>query len=160
MEHHEKEELFNTLYEKYFHRIWKYVYYKTGNREDTEDLCQEIFFKVWKGLDKFEGRSSYYTWIFKISMNTVISFYRKRRFKKFVSLDSVDERHYSYERDETKERVLNKVKLLPDDLKKVIELYYISNFKIREIAEMMNIPEGTVKTKLKRARELLTELLK
>jgi len=160
MEQHEKEELFNTLYEKYSHRIWKYVYYKTGNREDAEDLLQEIFIKVWKGLDKFEGRSSYYTWIFKISMNTVISFYRKRRFKKFIPLDSVDEKHYSYERDERKERVLNKVKLLPEDLRNVIELYYISNFKIREIAEMLNIPEGTVKTKLKRARELLTELLK
>ncbi len=160
MEYHEKEELFNTLYEKYFDRVWRYVYYKTESREDTEDLCQEIFFKVWKGLDKFEGRSSYYTWIFKISMNTVISFYRKKRFKKFISLDVLDEKHYSYERDEKKEKVLSKIRLLPEDLRNIVELYYISNFKIGEIAEMMNIPEGTVKSKLKRARELLMELLK
>ncbi len=160
MDYHEKEELFNTLYEKYFQRIWRYVYYKTGNREDTEDLMQEIFIKVWKGLDKFEGRSSYYTWIFRISMNTVYSFFRKMRFKKFIPLEMVDEKHFAYHKNEKKEKVFEKMKLLPKELKEILELYYISNFKIREISEMLNIPEGTVKTRLKRARELLMELLK
>ncbi|MEO0270925.1 MAG: RNA polymerase sigma factor [candidate division WOR-3 bacterium] len=160
MDKNEKENLFNILYDKYFDRIWKYVYYKVSNREDAQDLCQEIFFKVYKGLDKFEGRSSYYTWIFKIAMNSVISFYRKRKFIKFIPLDFVDEKHYSYERDEKKEKIFEKMKMLPEEIRETLELYYISSFKVKEIAEILGVPEGTVKTRLKRGRELLIELLK
>jgi RNA polymerase sigma-70 factor (ECF subfamily) len=162
MDKSEREKGFEILYDKYFHRIWKYVYAKLENREDTEDVVQEIFIKVWKGLPGFRGESSYYTWIFKIAMNTVNSFFRKKKIK-FIPLELVDERRYSYSPPSyapEKRKVLEKVKILPSELKEVIELYYISGFKIREISEILDIPEGTVKTRLKRARRLLMELIK
>ena len=82
---------FNKLVDKYHSRIYSLTYQMTSNREDAEDLTQEIFIKAFEALPRFKGRSSFYTWLYRIGINKTINFRKKRNRNRPISIDALDQ---------------------------------------------------------------------
>lgn len=138
------------------------------NREDAEELTQDVFIKAFRKLDSFKGGSSLSTWLYRIAWNTAVSATRKKRFiypefdeNQFANLpdDSVDE-VLSKENDEAQLLRLEKVlELLKPDEKALINLYYTENKPLAEIALILDLSPENAKVKLHRTRKKMVLLL-
>lgn len=82
---------FDELVERYHGKIYGLTYNMTSNREDAEDLTQEVFVKAFEALPRFQGKSSFYTWIYRIAVNKTINYRKKRNRKRALSLDQFDQ---------------------------------------------------------------------
>ena len=167
-------------YEKLLKKYRKSVYYMllkiVNNTDDAEDLTQEAFAKAFNSLHKFDSKYAFSTWLFRIATNNCIDFIRKKRVQT-VSIDT------SYENDEgdsfqfdikdpddnpdevmlrkqRKEYLSIAVEKLPEKYKKLVDLRYFQELSYEEVAVELNLPLGTVKAQLFRARELLANELK
>lgn len=137
-------------------------------QEDLEDICQEVFMKVFKQLKKFRGDARLSTWIAKIAYNTSITHLRRRN-KEVVSYDDQpllvnlkqDENlnQAVVERNEIKKILMDCIEKLPVHYRTVITLFHLEEFSYREMEEITGMPEGTIKSYLNRARKLLKEQL-
>ncbi len=137
-------------------RLMRMAFLYLGDEELAEDAVQETFIRAYRGLDRFRGDSSEYTWLMRIAINTCKSMRRTawmRVFRAGVPLDDAPEpgREDSY-RDDT---VLRAVMELPDKLKQAVLLYYYQDMKQADVAKALNVPEKTVATRLLRARNKL-----
>ncbi|MFA6563977.1 MAG: sigma-70 family RNA polymerase sigma factor [Verrucomicrobiia bacterium] len=169
---------FDELVQRYKQRIYGTVYHMTSNHEDANDLAQETFIRAFKNLHRFKGDSSFYTWIYRIAVNTTINFLhsRRRRSQNHLSLDDVDARLQDdpdfIERTSGESpagevaanelmRQLNVAlqKLSPDH-RLVVTLYDIQGLSHAEIATITNSSEGTVRSRLYYARLQLQQLLR
>lgn len=124
--------------------------------EDIGDAIQETILKAYKGINKLKNDQYFKTWIIKILINECRDLLRKRR--KFILLNEVKEAGYTdtYENSE----VLNAINTLEEEFRVVTVLFYYEDMSIQQIASLVNIPEGTVKSRLSRARGKLFDLLK
>lgn len=139
--------------------------YKTGisilkNDEDTCDAIQETLINAYKSLNTLKNNEYFSTWIMKILMNKCYDIIRKN--KKIIYLDEKikieqDMYYEMYSQESELEVVLNKI---DKDLKMVTVLYYYDDLSVSEISEILNIPEGTVKSRLSRARSKIYAILK
>ena len=137
-------------------------------REDVEDISQDVFMKVYRKLKLFRGDSKLSTWIAKIAYNTSISHVRKP-FKNEYSYDESpalianekDEElnQKKIEKEEAKKYLLELIEELPVHYRTVLTLYHLEEFSYKEIEEITEMPEGTIKSYLSRARKLLKEKL-
>lgn len=137
-------------------------------QEDLEDICQEVFMKVFKQLKKFRGDARLSTWIAKIAYNTSITHLRRWN-KEVVSYDDQpllvnlkkDDglNQGVVERDEIKKFLMGCIEKLPVHYRTVITLFHLEEFSYREMEEITGMPEGTIKSYLSRARKLLKEQL-
>jgi RNA polymerase sigma-70 factor (ECF subfamily) len=143
-----------------------YLYVKDMHK--AEDIFQEVFIKVFKKYDTFKGNSSEKTWIMRITINVCKdyfkSFWMKRVFlnsDKEADKDSHNDEYNAESLDDTiiksieSQELLNEVMNLPIKYKEIVILYYYQQFTTREISEMLKVPEGTIRTRLFRSRELL-----
>jgi len=137
----------------------------TRNPTISEDIFQEVFIKVAKNIHKFKGESSERTWIIRITINTCKDYLKSAWNKKVISIEDAKEENKD---NLFEENVINKEKSnniikeilgLPVKYKEVILLYYYQNFSTSEIAKILSIPEASVRTRMKRAREMLKEKL-
>lgn len=136
--------------------------------EDVEDISQEVFIKVFRKMKNFRGDSRLSTWIAKIAYNTSISHVRKHQ-KDETSYDenpglvaNQKEReatHKMVERDEAKKFLMEKIEELPVHYRTVLTLFHLEEFSYKEIEEITEMPEGTIKSYLSRARKILKEKL-
>jgi len=167
-------------YEKLLTKYRKSVYYMllkmVNNPDDAEDLTQEAFAKAFNSLHKFDSKYAFSTWLFRIATNNCIDFIRKKRIQT-VSIDT------PYENDEgdnmsfdikdpklgpddlmlkkqRKEYLQKAVENLPAKYKRLVELRYFQELSYDEVAKELELPLGTVKAQLFRARELLGQELK
>ena len=150
----------------------KLVTYMVGrlvqNREDTQDICQEVFIKVYKSLSGFKFQSKLSTWIAQIAYGTAINHLRKVSGKRNLTDDIADFENY-HKTTEDPESILAKkdtsafiqqqIELLPVHYRTVLTLYHLNEFSYIEIEEITGMPEGTVKSYLFRARKILKEKL-
>ncbi len=152
-----------------FHLVWRL----TGNIEDARDLTQETFVRTLRTLDRFDIARPFRNWIFRIASNLAIDHLRRRRVRT-VSIDVdeddatqwrapilVDPRELPDERHEQtwlSERLGKIVEMLPDDYRMVIHLRHREQLSYEEIAELLEIPLGTVKARLHRAHHRLRDL--
>jgi RNA polymerase sigma-70 factor (ECF subfamily) len=159
------EKSLEILIKRYLGPIYGFVFRFVGNREDAEEIAQEVFVKVWRNLKKFNRSKSFKTWIFSIAKNTAVDFLRKRRVQVFSETEIetvVDPAPLPQELLEKAEMV----KLLEPALNKlerkyrmVLLLYYNDHFNFREIAEILDEPLNTIKSRHKRALIILKKLL-
>jgi RNA polymerase sigma factor (sigma-70 family) len=138
-------------------------------QEDVEDICQEVFFKVFRKLGKFRGESRLSTWIATIAYNTSIS--HIRRYERVSELpEDVDDRLMQgnsdnwqaakmVEKGEAKKILLEMIEKLPVQYRTVLTLFHLEEFSYKEVEEITGMPEGTIKSYLSRARKLLKEKL-
>ncbi len=137
-------------------------------QEDVEDVCQEVFIKVFRKIQYFRGDSRLSTWIAKVAYNTSVSYIRRRR-KEENSYDEqplliAAEKDESLnqkvvEREEAKKYLMEFIEKLPLQYRTVLTLFHLEEFSYREIEEITGMPEGTIKSYLSRARKLLKDQL-
>lgn len=143
-----------------------YLYVKDMHK--AEDVFQEVFIKVFKKYDTFKGNSSEKTWIMRITMNVCKDYFKSFWIKRvFLNSDkeegkeSNNDEYNAESLDDTiiksieSQELLNEVMNLPIKYKEIIILYYYQQFTTKEISEMLKLPEGTIRTRLFRSRELL-----
>ncbi len=165
-------EAFDELIGRYKQRIYATVYHMTGNRDDAEDLTQETFIRAYRALGKFRGRSSFYTWIYRIAVNLTVNFLKKNRRLRETALDDLNpavERDPDYERllrsepsprkqvslREFQERLNEALQKLSEAHRMVVTLHDIQGVPHGEIARIMGCSEGTVRSRLFYARQQL-----
>lgn len=159
---------FRQLYERFASRMLGVCYRYCKNSDDAHDVMQDGFVKVFSALQKFKQQSSLDTWVTRIMVNTSIDFYKKQRKFDFIEhynfSDETDDDQFADQIDEvaeiSEEQILELVEQLPDGCRIVFNLYVLENFTHREISEKMGISEGTSKSQLSRARQLLKEAFK
>jgi len=165
---------FAELMGRYRDAIYYMLLKMVNNASDAEDLTIEAFGKAFKNITQYAPNYAFSTWLFKIATNNCIDFIRKKK-ANHISLDHNDEEHEKASMDiqapvmDPEESLINeqKIKLmrsvvskLKPRYRKLIELRYFNELSYEEIAEELELPIGTVKAQLFRARELLYNILK
>ena len=166
---------YRGLVEKYQERVYAMIYGMIRNREDARDLTQEAFVKAYRNLSGFRLEAGFYTWLYRIAMNLAIDFTRSRKRRESTGFDesvatrdgtgNVAELHHGdspsrrIERQQLYDQIMSAMEKLPDDQRQVVLLRELEGLSYREIAEVMEIPEGTVMSRLFYARKKLQKLL-
>jgi RNA polymerase sigma-70 factor (ECF subfamily) len=141
-------EEFGSILAQHQDKVYRLAYAMLGNPTEAEEAAQETFVRVWKGLGKFRGESLLSTWIFTIARRTCLDLLKAR--KKTVGLEAVEERTRM-------ERGLLDIDLLlaelPERAREAVVLFYLEDRSYEEVAKILSVPMGTVKTLLFRARK-------
>ena len=168
-------DLFGVLVERYKTRLFRFIQRFTSDPEDARDVTQEVFLKVYGALDSFDPRYKFSTWLFRIAGNAAIDHLRKRR-PKTVPLEIPDPESrsgvsavehessgldpYAELRNVERGRAISRaIADLPFEFRELITLRHFGGLSYEEIAQLKNMPLGTVKNKLFRARVVLKERL-
>jgi len=163
---------YNVLVQRYQRQVYSLAYRMLGNAEDAGDMVQETFLRAYGALSTFRQDASFLTWLYKIASNLCIDRMRARKTLNALSLDAeleegrepAADRSCSPEnvvvRDAVSEIVHKEVMHLPARYRVVVVMRHLQQMSIEEIAEQLNLPSGTVKTHLFRAREMLRERLR
>ncbi|MFL6536967.1 MAG: sigma-70 family RNA polymerase sigma factor [Chthoniobacterales bacterium] len=166
---------FDNLVVKYTPRLYGLVYNMTSNHEDTNDLLQDVFSKAYKSIRGFRGKSSFYTWIHSIAVNMTLNFLKKRGRRFQMSLDDVDA---SIQNDkefieqtststpvrevdltELQRRLNESMQKLSDEHRAVVTMFHIQGMPHAEISKILNVSEGTVRSRLFYANRQLQNYL-
>ena len=170
-------EAFGDLVEKYSSFVYRTVFYDIKKREDAEDLAQEVFIKAYKALLGFRYDSEFSTWLFRICKNTVYDYMRKNSREKSIPLSEMssgdeNDREYdipdesgkydpekAYIKKETANIVNDAILSLSEEHRDILVMRDINGYSYSEIAEMLSLEEGTVKSRISRARSALKKKL-
>jgi RNA polymerase sigma-70 factor (ECF subfamily) len=156
-----RQDAFDTLVRTYADRVYGIVLPMVRNREDARDISQEVFLKVYRGIGTFSGQSSLSTWICAIAVNAARDCLRKQSRMSEVPYDETKEQT-DCDASERRDRgiVLREaLDNIEEEQKEILVLRDMMGFSYDEIAEMLGIVPGTVKSRLSRARSALRELL-
>jgi len=167
------DKAFEQIIKLYEQKICSTIYYMVKDQDIVEDIAQEVFIKIYKNINKFNEQSSLYTWIYRITMNACFDEIKKEKkityFSNIVETDEGEQEVEFYDPsqnvDEIVEAKLNKqelikaIKKLTDEQRALIVLRDIRGFSYWEIADMLKLKLGTVKSKISRARIALKEEL-
>lgn len=160
------QEVVLRLIEDYGQDVYKIAYLYVKDQQLAEDVFQEVFYKVMKNYHKFQHLSSEKTWLIRITINTCKDLLRTswlRRVTTFGTLE--DQSHKQYEapfditKEESNNELYNLITKLPSKYKEVILLFYYEDFSYDEVATILNIPKGTVQSRLARGREKLKKMM-
>ena len=166
---------FDVLVMKYSGKLYGLIYHMTSNREDSNDLLQDVFARAYRSLKRFRGQSAFYTWIYTIATNLTLNFLKKRSRRQTYSLDDIDQ---GIERDQEfieatsgsdpfREAGLNELQQklneammkLSEDHRAVVTMFDIQGLPHAEIAKIVKVSEGTVRSRLFYAHRQLQALL-
>lgn len=153
---------YEELYEKYATDVLRVSYFYLGDRQRAEDVCQDVFVRLMTNAPQLEeGREK--AWLLKVALNRCRDLWRGAWVKRVVlgspAFETIPAPDDSDRRDE-EEIVMKAVHSLPPAFRETILLYYYQGYGISEISEMLGLPEGTISSRLSRARKKLEELLK
>lgn len=167
---------FDHLVLKYRERIFSVIYNLTANKEDTYDLSQETFIKAFQSIGRFKAKSSFFTWLYRIAVNTTLTHLKKNRFKSFLSFETLHEEAspsdvleaLSSKSNTEKPALLKELQYKLNEAlqtlsvkhRTVIVLFEIDDLSHQEIADIMNCSVGTVRSRLHYAKKLLQVKLK
>ncbi|SIQ38199.1 RNA polymerase, sigma-24 subunit, RpoE [Aeromonas sp. RU39B] len=165
---------FNLLVRKYQHKVVNLVSRYVNNPGDVPDVAQEAFIKAYRSLATFRGESAFYTWLYRIAVNTAKNYLTSQGRRPPSSDVEADEAEY-YDggealtevstpenlilTDEIRETVFAAIDALPEDLRTAITLRELEGLSYEEIAEIMECPVGTVRSRIFRAREAIDKKL-
>jgi RNA polymerase sigma-70 factor (ECF subfamily) len=169
---------FPALVEEYQHKLFNVVLRMTGNQDDALDIVQDVFLKAYRSLRDFKGQASVYTWLYRIAVNTALSFRRSAATQMARSSISIDdnprgdddskrdvpdesyEASSSVQQKEAKARISQAIAELDAELRAVVVLRDIEGLPYEEIAKILEVPKGTVKSRLHRGRLELRDKLR
>jgi RNA polymerase sigma-70 factor (ECF subfamily) len=146
-------EAFGELYERYLQRIYTYLYYRTGNHADAEDLTSKVFHKAFVHLPGYEHLGlPFSAWLYRIAHNIVANWYRDQSRKKVVGLDeavkhsSEEDPGVSAEKSAERDALLRLIRQLPEEKQQVIILKFAEGYSNEEIGDIIGRSEGAVKS--------------
>jgi RNA polymerase sigma-70 factor (ECF subfamily) len=168
-------EAYRVLVERYERRIYYVTYGMVRSQEDARDLAQDCFVKAFQNLHRFRLESKFYTWLCRIAINLSIDHLRKMKHRSHAAYDDSrsspegaqvvrlssrrDNPSENVSRQQVYSQIMAAVDTLPDDQKQVLILRELEEMPYKEISEILDIPEGTVMSRLYYARRRLQELL-
>lgn len=164
---------FGGLMQAHQDKIYTLCYRMTGNAEDAADLTQEVFLSAWRSLSRFQEQSSFGTWIYRMATNASIDFLRREKRRQVLSMtmeeDSEerqaqvpDERyspHRLLEQKEARQAVADALAALSPEHRQVLVLREMEGLSYQEIGQLLDLEEGTVKSRIARARLALRDFL-
>lgn len=166
---------FDVLVLKYQHKVVNLVLRYVHDQDMAMDVAQEAFIKAYRGLKNFRGDSAFYTWLYRISINTAKNYLVSQgRRTPLVDIEAEEAEQFGGEsalkeyatperellKDEIQAAIEQAIEALPDDLRTAIVLRELEGFSYDEIAEAMDCPIGTVRSRIFRAREAIDKVLK
>ncbi len=167
---------FDVLVRKYRERLYGIIYNLTSNREDAADLTQEAFIKAFSSINRFRGNSAFFTWLYRIGVNTALSHLKRNRFRRFFSLEHIQEegsnaqvletlaaKHKSEKGallSELQEKLNEAMQKLSSKHRTVVVLFEIEGLSHQEIADIVGCSVGTVRSRLHYAKQQLQADLK
>jgi RNA polymerase sigma-70 factor, ECF subfamily len=166
--HQGEQGAYRILVERYQERIRNLIYSIFHEREIVDDLSQEVFIKAYQALPQFRFQSSFYTWLYRIAVNKSRDELRKRKVRRWFSLQTMMENSdkelgskivVEPQDHETQEILAAGLQSLPEKYRLAIVLKDIDGLSYEEIAEIMECELGTVKSRLSRARSMLRKVL-
>lgn len=168
------KDAFLVLYEQYFDRVFKFIFYKVSHQEEAQDIAQETFLKALKGIENFRGESKFVSWLFQIAKFTIMDYFRQKyRYPTvelqdylahdeaaFILEDNPHEEQNSFsgkvlEKEQLLESILQK---LPENYRTVIECRFLQNLTLKETADTMKTTVGNVKILQYRALQKASQL--
>ena len=143
------------LISRWQRRLWGYAYHLTGNSEAAWDITQESWLGIIKGLRKLHDPARFRPWAYKIVTNKASDWIRKKKATKYIRIEEIQDQQVQEPKEAGLKELLEKL-----DMRKraVLSLYHFEQFSVREISIALNIPKGTVKSRLHVARKELKEL--
>jgi RNA polymerase sigma factor (sigma-70 family) len=147
------ENAYSYLYDHYSKALFTIIYQVVPQQESAEDILQQVFLKIWKNIESYDAsKGRIYTWMINLARNQALDHIRSKEFNRQNKTSGLTENVYKDEvaaggiRDSGLNKVLEQ---LPEENRKLLEFSYFQGYTQAEIAEMMNIPLGTGKTRLR-----------
>jgi len=134
----------------------------TDNKEDHEDLFQEITIQLWKSFPGFKGDAKFSTWMYRVALNTAITLFKKSKkngFNTEIDVSSLKIEYEVYEDDEHKLKRMYQAIYTLSDIEKALIMMYLENKSYRDIGEILGITEGNARVKMNRAKNNLKQQL-
>ncbi len=157
---------FNLLIRKYQQKLYWHIRRIVIDHDDADDVIQNTFIKVWNGLDKFNGESQLYTWLYRIATNESLTFLKQKKLRAGVSLDSVeyglangltDDNYFSG--DEIQKKLQNAILTLPEKQRLVFNMKYYEEMKYDEMSEVLGTSVGALKASYHHAVKKIEEYI-
>lgn len=148
------QDAFGQLYERYVKKIYNYIYYRTGNQHDAEDLTARVFYRAMSHIENYTERGvPFQAWLYRIAHNLVANWHRDRGRRKVIPLDEFiasglrsDSPDKHAEDEEEREHLLRAIRRLPEDRQQLLMLKFIEQLSNAEIGVIMDRTEGAVKS--------------
>lgn len=148
------KDAFGQLYERYYDKIYNYVYYRTGNAADAEDLTAKIFMRAMNHIGRYEDKGvPFSAWLYRIAHNLVANWHRDNSRRQMISIDDIihwrvteDSPEFATQLMEDKEVLLAAIRRLPADRQELLILKFVERLSNAEIGEIMGRSEGAVKS--------------
>ena len=159
---------FGVLYERYVKKIYNYIYYRTGNHHDAEDLTARTFYRALSNMDGYVNRGvPFSAWLYRIAHNLVANWHRDRSRRRVIPLDELvmasrrgTDLLQRIEANEEKEALLRAIRHLPTDRQQLLILKFVEKMPNAEIGEVMGRSEGAIKSLYHRTLIALRKELK
>ena len=164
------EGAFNFLMNKYYPRVYASLFSFTKSKEDSEDLAQQTFVKVWQQIQSFRGDSAFFTWVYRIAINLAKNYVASSGYKKQKVNSSIDQLEIDISSNENIESILihgqsiddikDFINTMPEALKTAFTLRESEGKSYEEISIITETPIGTVRSRIFRARESIVEYMR
>ena len=149
----EDKDAFGELYERYVTKIYRYIYYRTGNQHDAEDLTARVFFRAMAHIENYTERGvPFQAWLYRIAHNLVANWHRDRARRKIIPLEEFvavlhsDSPAEQAEDQEEREMLLEAIRRLPEERQQLILLKFVEHLSNAEIGKIMERTEGAIKS--------------
>ena len=150
--------------------VWRVCWHYTGNRETAEDCGQEAMLRIWRSLDSYRGDCALESWVYRIAANCCMDYLRKKKRDKSVSVEPLREQGFDpadpspgtaeqVEAADEHRRLREAIALLPEDQREALILTQLEKVPYEEAARSLGVSEGTVKSRVNRAKARLREIL-
>ena len=165
------QQAWNEIVSRHWRKVFNIAYKFVGKSDKAEDLTQDIFLKIYKSLDTFDRRANFQTWLFSISRNLCIDHYRSARNKRELIGHSIDATNVplasrgpdplaTLEYGDRRAMLKRALRQLPDTLRTAVILRDIKELTYQEIADRLDLPVGTVKSRINRGRKELARQIR
>jgi RNA polymerase sigma-70 factor, ECF subfamily len=148
-----------TAINQYADMVYRIAIVQMKNKSDADDIFQEVFIRLVKYKETIESEEHLKAWLIRVTTNCCNKQFTSAWNKKTTFLESEDDISETYEIEEQDETVFQAVKQLPENYKSVIHLFYYEEYSVKEIAQILEQSESTIKTRLSRARQMLRKNL-
>ena len=163
----QSDKAFAELVDIYKERLYWHIRYMLKNHEDTDDVLQNVFIKIYKNIKKFKGDSRLYSWMYRIARNESLTFLKKR--SKILKISSEELQNYIvdnlesdvyFEGDEIQLKLQKAISTLPEKQREVFQLRYFEEMKYQEMSKLLQTSESALKSNYHHASKKVEEYLK